>query len=139
MPRNGRSTDLYSGPQPFFCHQGPASSEIIFPRTGGRWFQDDSVQFSSVAQSCPTLCNPMNRSTPGLPAHHQLPEFTQTFNLFLNEFDTLIFLLVIISLHFLFPESSLPVSRSLSLTGVHTASGTLGRLSLLPLNKLKVI
>ena len=33
--------------------------------------------FSSVAQSCPTLCNPMNRSTPGLPVHHQLPEFTQ--------------------------------------------------------------
>ena len=35
-------------------------------------------QFSSVAQSCPTLCNPMNRSTPGLPVRHQLPEFTQT-------------------------------------------------------------
>ena len=34
--------------------------------------------FSSVAQSCPTLCNPMNRSTPGLPVHHQLPESTQT-------------------------------------------------------------
>ena len=37
-----------------------------------------SVQFSSVAQSCPTLCNLMNHSTPGLPVHHQLPEFTQT-------------------------------------------------------------
>ena len=37
-----------------------------------------SVQFSSVAQSCPTLCNPMNHSMPGLPVHHQLPEFTQT-------------------------------------------------------------
>ena len=37
-----------------------------------------SVQCSSVAQSCPTLCDPMNRSTPGLPVHHQLPEFTQT-------------------------------------------------------------
>ena len=37
-----------------------------------------SVQFSSVAQSCPTLCDPMNRSMPGLPVHHQLPEFTQT-------------------------------------------------------------
>ena len=36
------------------------------------------VQFSSVAQSCPTLCDPMNRSMPGLPVHHQLPEFTQT-------------------------------------------------------------
>ena len=37
-----------------------------------------SVQFSSVAQSCPTNCDPMNRSTPGLPVYHQLPEFTQT-------------------------------------------------------------
>ena len=35
-----------------------------------------SVQFSSVTQSCPTLCDPMNRSTPGLPIHHQLLEFT---------------------------------------------------------------
>ena len=37
-----------------------------------------SVQFSSVAQSCPTLCNPMDCSTPGLPVHHQLSEFMQT-------------------------------------------------------------
>jgi len=37
-----------------------------------------SVQFSSVAQSCPTLCDPMNHSTPGLPVHHQLLEYTQT-------------------------------------------------------------
>ena len=37
-----------------------------------------SVQFSSVAQSCPTLYDPMNRGTPGLPVHHHLPEFTQT-------------------------------------------------------------
>ena len=37
-----------------------------------------SVQFSSVAQLCPTLCDPMNLSTPGLPVHHQLPELTQT-------------------------------------------------------------
>ena len=36
------------------------------------------IQFSSVAQSCLTLCNPMNHSMPGLPVHHQLPEFTQT-------------------------------------------------------------
>ena len=36
------------------------------------------LQFSLVAQSCLTLCNPMNCSTPGLPVHHQLPEFTQT-------------------------------------------------------------
>ena len=37
----------------------------------------DSIQFSSVAQSCPTLCNPMNRSMPVLPVHHQLLEFTK--------------------------------------------------------------
>ena len=37
-----------------------------------------SVQFSSVAQSCPTLCDPMNCSTPGLPVRHQLPEYIQT-------------------------------------------------------------
>ena len=35
-------------------------------------------QFSSIAQSCPILCDPMACSTPGLPVHHQLPEFTQT-------------------------------------------------------------
>ena len=45
------------------CHPCPDSS---------------SVQFSSVVQSCPTLCDPMNCSTPGLPVHCQLPEFTQT-------------------------------------------------------------
>ena len=37
-----------------------------------------TVQFSSVAQLCLTLCDPMDCSTPGLPVHHQLPEFTQT-------------------------------------------------------------
>ena len=37
-----------------------------------------NIQFSSVAQQCLTFCDPMNRSTPGLPVHHQLPEFTQT-------------------------------------------------------------
>ena len=41
-------------------------------------FGEVSFQFSSVAQSCPTLCDPMNCSTPGLPVHHQHPELTQT-------------------------------------------------------------
>ena len=53
---------------------------------GNRWLGEfqwpDSVmwlvKFSSVAQSCPTLCDPLNRSMPGLPVHHQLPEFTQS-------------------------------------------------------------
>ena len=42
------------------------------------WFYKVSIQFSSVAQLCPILCDPMNCSMPGLPVHHQLPEFTQT-------------------------------------------------------------
>ena len=45
-------------------------NKIILTGTG--------VQIRSVTQSCPTLCDPMNRSTPGLPVHHQLPEFTHT-------------------------------------------------------------
>ena len=49
------------------------SSITIIPEVPGR-----TIMFSSVAQSCPTLCNLMNRSTPGLPVHHQLPESTQT-------------------------------------------------------------
>ena len=42
------------------------------------YFDYCSVQFSSVTQSCPNLCNPMNHSMPGLPVHHHPPEFTQT-------------------------------------------------------------
>ena len=41
------------------------------------WYAGIHLQFSSVAQLCPTLCDPMNRSMPGLPVHHQLPESTQ--------------------------------------------------------------
>ena len=41
--------------------------------------EKNRVQFSSVTQSCPTLCDPVNRSTPGLLVHHQLPELTQTY------------------------------------------------------------
>ena len=56
----------------------PAS--LVSPASAGRYFttQFRSVQFSSVVQSCPTLCDPMNCSTPGLPVHHKLPESTQT-------------------------------------------------------------
>ena len=42
------------------------------------WATREALQFSSVAQSCPALCDPMDCSTPGFPVHHQLPEFTQT-------------------------------------------------------------
>ena len=50
---------------------------ITLPQSVGKLSFMKLVQFSSVAQSCPTLCDPMNHSTPGLPVHHQLPEFTQ--------------------------------------------------------------
>ena len=57
---------------------------ILLPSVFSRVFSNESVlcissvHFSSVTQSCLTLCDPMNCSTPGLPVHHQLPEFTQT-------------------------------------------------------------
>ena len=59
-------------------------SPFIFQENGNNlfiiWYLKhwNQVQFSSVAQSCPTLCNPMNHSMPGLPVHHQLLESTQT-------------------------------------------------------------
>ena len=51
--------------------QGPVFTKL---RSG----IEGDTQFSPVAQSCPTLCDPMDCSTAGLPVHHQLPEFTQT-------------------------------------------------------------
>ena len=57
---------------------GDCSHEIKRCLLLGKKAMTNLVQFSSVAQSCPILCNPINRSTPGLPVHHQLPESTQT-------------------------------------------------------------
>ena len=57
---------------------GDCSHEIKRRLLLGRKVMTNQVQFSSAAQSCPTLCDPMNNSTPGLPVHNQLPEFTQT-------------------------------------------------------------
>ena len=66
-------------------HPGIESKSLASPALVCRFFTTappgkplNSPQFSSVAQSCPTLCNPMNRSTPGLPVYHQHAEFTQT-------------------------------------------------------------
>ena len=64
-------------PQFLGCGVGPPGHRP-WPQAAAEVHLVSSVQFSSVTQSCPTLCNPMNRSTPGLPVHHQLPEFTQT-------------------------------------------------------------
>ena len=52
--------------------------QSALPMFSSKSFTVRSDQIRSVAQSCPTLCHPMNRSTPGLPVHHQLPDFTQT-------------------------------------------------------------
>ena len=57
--------------------RGPAPVDPGNSKQGRRW-QTGYNQFSSVSQSCLTLCDPMNHSTPGLPVRHQLPEFTQT-------------------------------------------------------------
>jgi len=66
-------------------HKSPDCFQVwlyhfIFPPAVYKEFDTSypSVQFSSVTQSCPTLCDSMNCSTPGLPVHYQLPEFTQT-------------------------------------------------------------
>ena len=78
-----------------------------------------SVQFSSVAQSCPTLCNPMNCSTPGLPVHHQLSEFTQTHVHWVGD--------TIQSSNHLIPFSScpqsFPASRSFQMSQLFASGG----------------
>ena len=56
----------------------PSWKSLEDERTRMHSIHKQLFQFSSVAQSCPTLCDPMNCSTPGLPVHHQLLEFTQT-------------------------------------------------------------
>jgi len=60
------------------CHSWAWNIILFLPESGVVSVACSSVQFKSVTQSCPTLCDPMNCSTPGLPVHPQLPEFTQT-------------------------------------------------------------
>ena len=55
-----------------------STGSIKYKRNDGVTCTCPSVQFSSAAQLCPALCDPMNRSMPGLPVHHQLTEFTET-------------------------------------------------------------
>ena len=78
-----------------FCASGKEGVGNAAPRgVENRWlFSPESAaalrhQFSSVAQSCLTLCDPMNRSTPGLPVHHQLPEFNQHHQLKLMSIES---------------------------------------------------
>ena len=71
---------MLSGVLQRLCEPSEITCKILYLHVGilVRVFQFSSVQFSSFAQSCPTLWDLMNRSTLGLPVHHQLPEFTQT-------------------------------------------------------------
>ena len=63
---------------PIFQGKGEKMNIYSEEKTHKAALSFSSVKFSSVAQSCPTLCDPMDCSTSGLPVHHQLPEFTQT-------------------------------------------------------------
>ena len=76
-------------------------------------------QFSSVTQSCPTLCDPMNRSTPGLPVHHQLPEFTQTHVIESVMPSTISSSVVPFSSHL----QSFPASRSFQMSELFASGG----------------
>ena len=80
-----RKSEGISAPQNYTCRVGRLflpSSPMVPLEMSQSYYSDKPcagiLQFSSVTQSCPTLCNPMNRSMPGLPVQHQLPEFTQT-------------------------------------------------------------
>ena len=92
LPREGSSTQAHL-PQPLeqkyenatggFFQSAPlprseSSPHPYYYSLRSQALRSYSVQFSAVTQSCPTLCDPMNHSTPGLPVHHHLPEFTQT-------------------------------------------------------------
>ena len=73
-PKGWRGTDYVGPGEDHFRERNPITwREGVL---GVRFFS--SLQFSSVFQSCPTLCDPMNCSMPGLPVQHQLLEFTQT-------------------------------------------------------------
>ena len=93
------------------------------------------VQFSSVAQSCPTLCDPMNRSTPGLPVLHQLPESTQTHVYWVSECHPSISSSVI---PFSSCPQSFPASGSFSMTQLFASggqsTGVSASTSVLPMN-----
>ena len=70
-------SDLIYIESPSSCHPPPRHTFLVTEEVDENVVLS-SLQFSSVTQSCPTLCDPMNCSTPDLPVHHQLPGFTQT-------------------------------------------------------------
>ena len=85
-PRSVRSPEERGSSYPlqYFCLENSMDrrawwlQSMGLQRGGHNYTFANSIQFSSVSQSCPTLCDPVGCSTPGLPVHHQLPEFTQT-------------------------------------------------------------
>ena len=84
IPRSGRSPRVGNG-NPLQCFhlenpmdRGAWQATVHMVAKSQTQSSISTFQFSSVAQSCLTLCDPMNRSMPGLPVHHQLPESTQT-------------------------------------------------------------
>ena len=86
IPETGRSSGgVHGNPLQYSCLEnsldrgawGTTVHYLANSHTFTRFLTSRAYQFSSVAQSCLTLCDPMNRSMPGLPVHHQLPEFTQ--------------------------------------------------------------
>ena len=87
------------------------------------------TQFSSVAQSCPTLYDPMNRSMPGLPVHHQLPEFVQTHVHHVGDAIHHLIMSVMPSNHlifcrpFLLPFQSFPESGSFPMSRFFASGG----------------
>ena len=76
-----KHASFYTTDKHHFCLVFPVFLIFLFcPYNWLLWasnLSENKIQFSSVAQPCPTLCDPMNHSTPGLPVHHQLPESTQ--------------------------------------------------------------
>ena len=94
----------------------------LSPHTVSVWAFPHS-QLSSVAQSCPTLCDPMNRSTPGLPVHHQLPEFTQTHIHQVSDAIQLFHPLPLILVPFSSCTQSLPASESFPMSQLFTWGG----------------
>ena len=77
MPANLENSAVATEPEKVSFHSNPKERQCQ-RCSNYRTVALISVQFSSVTQLCPTLCDPMNRSTLGLPVYHQLPEFTQT-------------------------------------------------------------
>ena len=88
------------------------------------------IQFSSVAQSCPTLCDPMDCSTPGLPVHYQLPEFTNTHAHWVSD--------AILCCPLLLLPSSFPASGSFPMSQLFASggqsNGVSASTSVLPMN-----